>query len=166
MGVCLSCCRRRSNSEHEPLLAPQPGSVPEPTTKFQKAIDALAALKANKLPSQNQLHSFLQVLLRSDVLDVGVTPGHGPVGDDARNVVLDVRECLEAALQIGMEKNGESLQHQGMAGTYSNRPIDDDRLQNFLFESSRIDATPIRVNAEVDVDNDVLTSLQQQGMHN
>ena len=112
MGVCLSCRRRRrcSNSEREPLLAPQPSSVPEPTTKFQKVIDVLAALKANKLPSQDQFNLFLQVLLRSDVLDVGVTPGHGPVGDDARKVVLDARECLEAALQIGMEKNGECLQ--------------------------------------------------------
>ena len=52
-----------------------------------------------------------------------------------------------------------------MSRTYSHRPIDDDRLQDFLFESSRIDVTPVRVDAEVEVDNDVLTNFQQQGMH-
>jgi len=113
MGFCFSCCRRRRESpEHEPLLSAQTNStesLPEPTSHIQKAIDVLAALKANKLPSQNQLNSFLQSVLRSDVLDVnghGVT-GYGPVSDDARKVILDLRECIEAVLQIGMEKNGE-----------------------------------------------------------
>lgn len=65
----------------------------------------LAALKAHKLPSQVQIDAAVRALLNSDVLDVSGL-GYGPVSDDARKVVGDVRECLEALGQIGLEKNG------------------------------------------------------------
>jgi hypothetical protein len=117
MGFCFSCCRpRRSRSpqvESEPLLASQTSSadsLPEPTNYIQKATDILATLKANKYPSQEQLNQFLQLLLRSELLDVNVnvpTTGYGPVSDDVKKVVLDLRELVEALLMIGMEKNGE-----------------------------------------------------------
>jgi hypothetical protein len=112
MGSCFSCCRRRDSPEREPLLSARINStesLPEPTSHIQKAIDVLATLKANKLPSQNQLNSFLQSVLHSDVLDVNghAVTGYGPVSNEARKVILDLRECIEAVLQIGMEKNGE-----------------------------------------------------------
>ncbi|KIM72026.1 hypothetical protein PILCRDRAFT_16512 [Piloderma croceum F 1598] len=150
MGFCFSCCRRRDSPEREPLLSARTHStesLPEPTSHIQKAIDVLAALKANKLPSQNQLNLFLQSVLRSDVLDVnghGVT-GYGPVSDDARKVILDLRECIEAVLQIGMEKNA------------------DNKLQDLLFQSSRIQSSPIRIDADVEVDRDVLQHIRQNG---
>jgi hypothetical protein len=113
MGFCFSCCRRRPKSpEREPLLPSRTDStesLPEPTSHVQKAIDVLAAFKANKLPSQSQLNSFLRSVLHSDVLDVnghGVT-GYGPISDDTRKAILDLRECIEAVLQIGLEKNSE-----------------------------------------------------------
>jgi hypothetical protein len=104
MGASFS----RKSVESEPLIAPTPDSPPEPTSRFQKAIDVLAALKANKLPSQDQLNAFLQSLLRANLLDVGGVAGHGPISDDVKKVVQDVKELFEAVLQIGMEKNGES----------------------------------------------------------
>jgi len=117
MGFCFSCCRpRRSRSpqvESEPLLASQTSSadsLPEPTNYIQKATDILATLKANKYPSQEQLNQFSQLLLCSEFLDVNVnvpTTGYGPVSDDVKKVVLDLRELVEALLMIGMEKNGE-----------------------------------------------------------
>jgi hypothetical protein len=172
MGVCFSySLRRRKSPEHEPLLASQTSStdsLPEPNSHFQKAIDVLAALKANKYPSQDQLNSFFQLLLRSDVLDVngnGVS-GYGPVSDDVRKVVLDARELVEAVLMIGMEKNSEQTLHHiniGCRCKYVFR-IDDDKFQELLFKSSTIDATPVRVGANVQVDQTVLEGIQNNGM--
>lgn len=107
MGFCFSCCRRRKSSERQPLLAPNKDPLPPPKSLVEKAVDILAALKANKLPSQSQLNTFLQLTLRSDFLEVQGLPGYGPVSDDARKVILDLRECVDAILQIGMEKNGD-----------------------------------------------------------
>ena len=103
MGVLFS----RSSPESQPLIIPSTDTLPEPTSRFQKGIDVLAALKANKLPSQEQLNSFLRLVLHADVLDVDGVAGHGPVSDDVKKVVFDVRESVEAVLQIGMEKNGK-----------------------------------------------------------
>ena len=103
MGAVFS----RKSPESEWLIASETDSLPEPTSRFQKVIDVLAALKANKLPSQDQINAFLQCLLRAEALDVGGVAGHGPVSDDVKKVVLDARELFEAVLQIGMEKNGE-----------------------------------------------------------
>lgn len=107
MGSCLSCCRRQKSQECEPLLSSQFDSLPPSTSHVQKAVDVLAALKAKKLPSQDQLNAFLRVLLCSEVLDVHGITGYGPISDDARKIVLDVRGCIDALLQIGMEKNCE-----------------------------------------------------------
>ena len=104
MGTTFS----RKAAESEPLVVPPSDSLPEPTSYFQKAIDILAALKANKLPSQDQLNAFLRLFLRTDMLDVDKVAGHGPVSDHVKKVVLDVREVIEATVQIGMEKNGGS----------------------------------------------------------
>lgn len=106
MGFCFSCCRRQELEEFEPLLSSQSDSLPPPTSHVQKAVDVLAALKAKKFPSQDQLNAFLQVLLRSEVLNIHGISGYGPVSDDACKVILDVRECIAALLLIGMEKNG------------------------------------------------------------
>jgi len=122
MGAIFS----RKTPESEPLIIPSADTLPEASSRFQKGIDVLAALKANKLPSQDQLNTFLQLSLL-DVLNADGVAGHGPVSEDVKKLVLDVRESVEAVFQIGMEKN------------------DDDRVQDLLFECSKIEATPIRV---------------------
>lgn len=76
-----------------------------------KIVDVLAALNAGKLPTQDQISSFLQVLLKSELLrevqDKGkVVPGYGPLSKEGRKVLADVRALVQAALQFGMEKNG------------------------------------------------------------
>jgi hypothetical protein len=66
--------RKRKSPEREPPL-------PSRTDSTESLPDVLAAFKGNKLPSQNQLDSFLQSVLHSDDLDVngdGVT-GYGPI---------------------------------------------------------------------------------------
>jgi hypothetical protein len=101
MGAIFS----RKTPESEPLIIPSADTLPEASSRFQKGIDVLAALKANKLPSQDQLNTFLQLSLL-DVLNADGVAGHGPVSEDVKKLVLDVRESVEAVFQIGMEKNG------------------------------------------------------------
>ena len=100
-----------------------------------------------------------------DVNGNGVS-GYGPVSDDVRKVVLDARELVEAVLMIGMEKNSEQTLHHiniGCGCKYVFR-IDDDKFQELLFKSSTIDATPVRVGANVQVDQTVLEGIQNNGM--
>lgn len=112
MGFCLSCCRRRSKdrSEREPLLPKHDDILPPPHNNFDKFADVLAAISAGKLPSQDQLNHALQQLLRSDLLDSRTTAhaiGYGPLSESGRKVVEDVREVVQAALEVGVQKNGE-----------------------------------------------------------
>lgn len=108
MGFCFSCCRRRRSPEQQPLLSSPDDNLPPARSHVDKAVDVLAALNAGKLPSQDQLSHFLQIVLRSDILrDSGL--GYGPVSANAKKVLDDSRELVEALLQLGLEKNCEFI---------------------------------------------------------
>lgn len=127
MGA-LTSSNRRSNqeqtaSENESLVSDDPTSpsssrsrspaspvdeVPDAKDPIQKATDVLAALKAHKLPSQDQVNKALQLLLKSNVLNIGDVGGSGPVGDDTRNIQHDLKNLAEAIMEVGLEKNGKS----------------------------------------------------------
>lgn len=80
-----------------------------PTSPLEKLVDLLGAFKAGKVPSQAQLDTLIRKVLASEVLDVhtGLGSGYGPVSDDVRKVVLDVRECLQVMLDAGGVINRE-----------------------------------------------------------
>lgn len=114
MGLCSSCCGRRAKDrgEREPLLPKHNDVLPPPQNNFEKFADVLAAIAAGKLPSQDQLNHALQSLLRSDLLDPRATAqaiGYGPLSESGRKVVEDVRELCQAALEVGLQKNGTCL---------------------------------------------------------
>ena len=118
---CFGRSKPRDN-ECEPLLpkyinAQRPGlnggsSLRTETLErsvVDKIVDVLAALEAGKVPSQDQISGFLQMLLKSELLkdDRGkVIPGNGPMGKQGRKVLRDVRALIQALLQFGTEKNG------------------------------------------------------------
>jgi len=115
---------KTKDGEREPLLPKYQPTNEQPTTSapppeilrlgdesvVDKIIDALAALKAGKIPTQEQTTRFLQVLLKSELLkedkSENVVPGNGPASKQGRKVLKDVRCLLQALLQFGMEKNG------------------------------------------------------------
>ncbi|KAI0270411.1 hypothetical protein BC834DRAFT_967212 [Gloeopeniophorella convolvens] len=95
-------------------------------SRLVKLGDALGALKASKYPSQHQLVRILRLLLSSELLRIatpsllvgGVREDPAGVGDE---LVVRVRELIEASIQVGLEKNG------------------DDTLQQLLYDGSRLD---------------------------
>lgn len=105
MGFCFSCCRRQKSDEREPLL---PKNRPEakPPRYNELFVDIVAALNAGKLPSQMQLYRISRIALNSDVLNVGESSGPGTLSDNWRQIVKDVREIIEASVEIGLQKNG------------------------------------------------------------
>ncbi|KAJ3514706.1 hypothetical protein NLJ89_g2228 [Agrocybe chaxingu] len=144
MEYCLPCFGRGvREGEREPLL-PKPGQRQRETVNgplgvdhstVDKVVDALAALKEGKLPTQEQLNRFLQVLLKSEFLkeELGrFTTGNGPTSRQGRKVLWDVREVVEAFLQFAMEKNA------------------DDKFQDLYSQVLELDTPPIEVSMNVD----------------
>lgn len=111
MGFCFSCCRRRpkDRGEREPLLPKSTDDVlPPPQSHLDKVADVLAAISAGKLPTQSQLNHALQALLMSDLLDARAAAhviGYKPLSTAGQKVVEDAREVVEAALELGMQRN-------------------------------------------------------------
>ncbi|PPQ78792.1 hypothetical protein CVT26_005699 [Gymnopilus dilepis] len=151
MDYCLSCFGRSKpkDGEREPLLpkyssrqdasrdlseAASPTVVETERPAVDKVVDVLAALNAGKLPTQDQISRFLQVLLKSELLkdveDKGkVIPGYGPLSTQGRKVLADIRALVQAALQFGMEKNT------------------DNKLQELYFAVMQADIPPIDFNS-------------------
>ncbi|TFY58408.1 hypothetical protein EVJ58_g6438 [Rhodofomes roseus] len=104
-------------------------------TQLARAADVLAAVKAGKLPSEEQLIHALQLLLRSTVLnpDSEVTD-YGALSDIGREAITDVRRAVEAIIQFGLEKNV------------------DDKIQDFLYQCRIMDSVPVRADIAVDAD--------------
>ncbi|KAF8878345.1 hypothetical protein CPB85DRAFT_1342740 [Mucidula mucida] len=106
MGQCASCCgpRRkpiRDASERTPLLA----NVADPATIHslsRKAVAVVAALRAGKYPSQDQIDGIIRALLRSNVLK---EQRYGKLSQPGRKILQDVREICELVLVFGLEKN-------------------------------------------------------------
>ncbi|KAF5383154.1 hypothetical protein D9615_004963 [Tricholomella constricta] len=138
MGSCLSCFRsENASTEREPLLPKVAQSPPQSLRScLDKSADALAAFQAGKLPSQQQLDVFIRTITGSSLLhyDSQAFNGAGPLSENGRRVLNDIREVLESVLQLGMEKNI------------------DDRLQDLLYQRSQIEGPPIHVNADIAIE--------------
>ena len=109
MGLCSSCCGRRrkhnnnERSERTPLLS----QVTDPAhirTVSQTAVDVVAATKAGKYPSQDQVNRVVRALLKWDILK---EHRYSKVSPSGRRIVGDVRSICEQLLVFGLEKNGE-----------------------------------------------------------
>ncbi|KAF8878349.1 hypothetical protein CPB85DRAFT_1342750 [Mucidula mucida] len=106
MGQCASCCGRRRKpiraaSERTPLLA----NVADPATIHslsRKAVAVVAAFRAEKYPSQDQIDSVIRALLRSNV---SKEERYGKLSQPGRKILHDVREICELVLVFGLEKN-------------------------------------------------------------
>ncbi|ORX33457.1 hypothetical protein BD324DRAFT_639861 [Kockovaella imperatae] len=92
-----------------------------------KVAEAIGAIQAGKLPSQDQLSKLIQLVLDSDVLSVngGVGSRTARMGAQGQDILNKVKAVLNAVQAWGDEKNG------------------DDLLQNLFWEAS---------TAEVNVD--------------
>ncbi len=124
MGCCFSHCRGDSDNDREPLLSHDrrvpsyvDNSLPHPRNHLDQLADLVAALHAGKLPSQEQVNLALRHALASDVLHAhsGEAEGRPPGGAEeeelnevGKEVIGSVRNALQALLEFGMEKNGES----------------------------------------------------------
>lgn len=75
---------------------------------WDKAIDALGALAAGKMPTQQQIDAALNYLLSSDLFKVDNRVA-GTLSTHGQSLVLGVRAILEAVVRIGKEKNGECI---------------------------------------------------------
>lgn len=88
---------------------PSCGGLRRPAkTAWGKAVDALNALAAGKMPTQKQINTALNSLMSSDLFKVGNT-ATGTLGAQGQSLVLDIKAILEAIIRIGMEKNGECI---------------------------------------------------------
>lgn len=111
MGLLFSTCRRRKDSaEREPLLpkhrVENASDAYTPShAHLTKAVDIIAALRAGKLPSQEQLNGILRTVLQQTALESG--SANGPLSEHGRQVVSDLRNLVDAFLALGLEKNGK-----------------------------------------------------------
>lgn len=107
MGPLLSCCRRRERqtTEHEPLLPKRHVAKPS-QEQLNKFAEVMAALKAGKMPSQEQLGHVLRLVLASDFFRTQDGRDYGTLSESGKKVVQDVKETLEAMLEFSCEKNG------------------------------------------------------------
>jgi len=103
-----------------------------PRTPLDKVADVLAALKAGKLPSQDQLHILVKEFLASDALKASNVAGGALDADlaaESEKLVFNLREACVAVLQLGMEKN------------------DDDKFQDLVYHMRRLSSDAVKVEA-------------------
>ena len=65
----------------------------------------IGALDAGKLPSHQQVTSFIDVALNSDLLKVDGALSGGTLSANGQKIVQDVREILQAYKELGNETN-------------------------------------------------------------
>ncbi|KIY66981.1 hypothetical protein CYLTODRAFT_422925 [Cylindrobasidium torrendii FP15055 ss-10] len=129
LGLCAAFCRRRrrrvrhhhgSVSERTPLL--QAAAEPVNIREFsRKAVDIIAASKAGKLPSQDQLSRAVQLLLKSKILD----EKEMDLSLQGQVLLKDVRRISELSLVFGLEKNhDDKIQDILFRATHLQRPQD------------------------------------------
>ena len=73
---------------------------------MNKASSVVAAFDAGKLPSQQQINSFIDWLLESALTQVEPSEG-GELSAQGRVLVQDIRDLLEAYKLVGEHKNRE-----------------------------------------------------------
>ena len=141
MGFCFSCCRGdAADDDHKPLLPQHYGDsrlpsytnpLPPPRTQPDKIADIIAALYAGKLPSQEQVNRALRHALSSELLSSHHKPADGRAlgrveEEELNEVGMQVMDCVraavQAALEFGMEKNGESSMSAASEQTLS-KPV-------------------------------------------
>jgi hypothetical protein len=108
MGIwCCSRRQRQRSDEEAPLIAPETSTdaLPPPRPALQKAVDFLSALNANKLPSQNGISQWVQLLLKSDIFRESDDISSGPINHDMRNTLGAQRELLQSVLELGLQSN-------------------------------------------------------------
>ena len=110
-------------SDREPLLREDRTSFgsnnlrkdafPPPRTAYDKVADVVAALKAGKLPTQEQANRVLRYVLSSDILTGGAVWDNGTRTEEEEEprevwsaLLKDTRNAGQAFLEFGTEKNG------------------------------------------------------------
>ncbi|KAH8077512.1 hypothetical protein BXZ70DRAFT_698575 [Cristinia sonorae] len=149
MGLLFSCCRRSRSSEREPLL-PKHSHTDSPARPSQRDLNKLAhvaaALRAGKLPSQDQLNGYLRYISQSSFLRDDQASGGGRLSDSGRKVTEALRATVDALLQVGLEKNH------------------DDKIQELLYHLARVD-TQDAVHTDIAVDTDQTVDLKGAAEH-
>ncbi|KZV72732.1 hypothetical protein PENSPDRAFT_603963 [Peniophora sp. CONT] len=142
MGFVLSCCRRRKDrkddEEARPLLKDAEQSSDQ-ARLLARLANMVGALKAGKLPSQEQINHAVRLLLASDALKPAIaaaTLQGYELSEPAARVLLCLRQVLEMVAQVGLEKN------------------DDDLLQELLYLGSQAVHKPERLAASVQIDRE------------
>jgi hypothetical protein len=151
MGILLSCCRReKDHSEREPLL-PKDRSDSESPRYDEVFADVVAAINAGKLPSQAQLDHAARIVLNSGVLNVHDSSGPGTLSENWRQIIGDVREIIEATVEIGLQKNGIFVAYDYCCIVLTPASKGDDIIQEIIFLSKDISLDS--AHTEVAVDN-------------
>jgi hypothetical protein len=88
---------------------------PPPPRKLNKTAEIVAAASAGKLPSQKQINVALRKILSANLLktNAAAISGYGPLSARGQQVVRDINEILDAALEFGGTKNCECFIVQG-----------------------------------------------------
>jgi hypothetical protein len=147
-----------TNARGSKLDAP-PDTRGSERSVVDKIVDVLTALENGKVPSQDQLSGFLQVLLKSRLLEEErgkVVPGNGPTSKQGRKVLRDARALIQALLQFGMEKNGtydidilQNLYVKITFWTIAPENTADDKLQELYFQVAQVESpSPIQGNTK------------------
>jgi hypothetical protein len=100
---------RHSQTERQVASAANDAAAQAKQQAFKLA-PAMAALKAGKLPSQDQLDKLLKAALDSDVLSPGIGRGGsrtGRLSEEGARVVRAIRKVMEASIHLGEAKNGQ-----------------------------------------------------------
>lgn len=151
MGILLSCCRRqKDHSEREPLL-PKDRFDSKPPRYNEVFADIVAAINAGKLPSQTQLDHAARIALNSDVLNVEDSSGPGTLSENWRQIVGDVREIIEAIVEIGLQKNGTFVACCYRYIVLTPVSKGDDVIQEIIFLGKDISLDSARTEVAVDV---------------
>lgn len=74
---------------------------------MDKASSVIAALDAGKLPTQEQINSFIDWFLDSQLSQVEPSQESGELSQQGRVLVGDIRELLTAYKLAGEHKNGK-----------------------------------------------------------
>lgn len=164
MGGCCSCRRNRRplNDEREPLL-PKYAPKVAAQTQFDRVTDLIAAASAGKLPSQAQINGALQLLLRSEFLRTEAPAAQRLLSARGRQLLDDLRETVEAIQVLGVQKNGAIIPIALMMNVIIYTLfVDDDRIQDMLYQLSRLPEVPVSIDLSADVD--VTSGLEAGGM--
>jgi hypothetical protein len=76
---------------------------------MDRASSVLAAFEAGKFPTTQQINSFIDSTLQSDIIQVESVAGQPQLTAQGKKLAGDIREILSAYKEIGESKNSESI---------------------------------------------------------